>query len=247
VQQLELGSSACLISCVTRSLPAHCSTVWLQLYEVPPWFTDDWLNKYYDGLLAAQRGNHVDDDSVMDASLPHEQEEQGEADIDDAPDSNMCSGSTSSQGQGPGQEVAEVADYRFVYLGPAGSWTPLHSDVLRSHSWSANVAGRKRQVPCCCCQAHAGTCASCALVTAYANSGGHHICSVLTVVHSLLNAVCMQLAAAAARVHVHVLRCGWGHVGPSLWWALLTRCPDASAGSSRGPTSTGISRCVRPG
>lgn len=25
-----------------------------------------------------------------------------------------------------------------------GTWTPLHSDVLRSHSWSANVAGRKR-------------------------------------------------------------------------------------------------------
>uniref|UniRef100_A0A7S3R751 JmjC domain-containing protein n=1 Tax=Dunaliella tertiolecta TaxID=3047 RepID=A0A7S3R751_DUNTE len=37
-----------------------------------------------------------------------------------------------------------TADYRFVYLGPAGSWTPLHSDVLRSYSWSANVAGVKR-------------------------------------------------------------------------------------------------------
>lgn len=24
---------------------------------------------------------------------------------------------------------------RFLYLGPAGSWTPLHSDVLRSFSW----------------------------------------------------------------------------------------------------------------
>lgn len=33
---------------------------------------------------------------------------------------------------------------RFVYLGPKGSTTPLHSDVLRSHSWSANVTGRKR-------------------------------------------------------------------------------------------------------
>lgn len=31
-----------------------------------------------------------------------------------------------------------------MYLGPAGTWTPLHSDVLRSHSWSANVCGRKR-------------------------------------------------------------------------------------------------------
>lgn len=34
-------------------------------------------------------------------------------------------------------------DYRFVYLGPAGSWTPLHCDVLGSYSWSLNVAGRK--------------------------------------------------------------------------------------------------------
>jgi hypothetical protein len=36
------------------------------------------------------------------------------------------------------------SDYRFLYLGPAGSWTPLHTDVLGSHSWSANLAGRKR-------------------------------------------------------------------------------------------------------
>lgn len=36
-----------------------------------------------------------------------------------------------------------ASDYRFVYLGPAGTKTPLHADVLRSHSWSANVAGRK--------------------------------------------------------------------------------------------------------
>ena len=35
-------------------------------------------------------------------------------------------------------------DYRFVYLGPAGTSTPLHHDVLLSYSWSANVAGCKR-------------------------------------------------------------------------------------------------------
>lgn len=27
---------------------------------------------------------------------------------------------------------AAAADYRFVYCGPAGTWTPLHADVLRS-------------------------------------------------------------------------------------------------------------------
>lgn len=35
-------------------------------------------------------------------------------------------------------------DYRFVYVGPAGTWTPLHSDVFGSFSWSTNVAGHKR-------------------------------------------------------------------------------------------------------
>lgn len=35
-------------------------------------------------------------------------------------------------------------DYRFVYMGPKGSWTPFHADVYRSYSWSANVCGRKR-------------------------------------------------------------------------------------------------------
>uniref|UniRef100_A0A7S0UNS9 JmjC domain-containing protein n=1 Tax=Polytomella parva TaxID=51329 RepID=A0A7S0UNS9_9CHLO len=41
---------------------------------------------------------------------------------------------------------ADVAciDYRFLYVGPAGTKTPVHTDVLHSHSWSANVVGRKR-------------------------------------------------------------------------------------------------------
>ncbi|XP_023018445.2 jumonji domain containing 4 [Leptinotarsa decemlineata] len=35
-------------------------------------------------------------------------------------------------------------DYRFVYMGPKGTWTPFHADVFMSYSWSANVCGRKR-------------------------------------------------------------------------------------------------------
>lgn len=35
------------------------------------------------------------------------------------------------------------ADYRFVYMGAKGTWTPLHADVFRSYSWSANVCGKK--------------------------------------------------------------------------------------------------------
>ncbi|CAI5741856.1 unnamed protein product [Hyaloperonospora brassicae] len=38
------------------------------------------------------------------------------------------------------------SDYRFVYLGPAGSWTPLHHDVFRSYSWSVNICGRKEWI-----------------------------------------------------------------------------------------------------
>lgn len=37
-------------------------------------------------------------------------------------------------------------DYRFVYVGSKGSWTPFHADVFRSFSWSANVCGRKRWI-----------------------------------------------------------------------------------------------------
>lgn len=37
-------------------------------------------------------------------------------------------------------------DYKFVYWGPAGSQTPIHSDVLNSFSWSYNVVGTKKWV-----------------------------------------------------------------------------------------------------
>ncbi|XP_031406956.1 2-oxoglutarate and iron-dependent oxygenase JMJD4 isoform X2 [Punica granatum] len=44
------------------------------------------------------------------------------------------------------QETNEIccSDYRFVYMGAKGSWTPLHADVFRSYSWSANVCGKKQ-------------------------------------------------------------------------------------------------------
>lgn len=31
----------------------------------------------------------------------------------------------------------------FIY-NCAGTWTPLHADVFRSYSWSANVCGKKK-------------------------------------------------------------------------------------------------------
>lgn len=35
-------------------------------------------------------------------------------------------------------------DYRFVYMGPKETWTPLHADVFHSYSWSVNICGRKQ-------------------------------------------------------------------------------------------------------
>jgi hypothetical protein len=37
-------------------------------------------------------------------------------------------------------------DFRFVYMGKEGTWTPLHHDVLCSYSWSVNVCGLKRWI-----------------------------------------------------------------------------------------------------
>jgi len=38
----------------------------------------------------------------------------------------------------------ENDDYRFVYIGVKGSWTPFHADVFHSYSWSANICGLKK-------------------------------------------------------------------------------------------------------
>lgn len=35
-------------------------------------------------------------------------------------------------------------DFRFVYVGAQGTFTPLHRDVYTSYSWSTNICGRKR-------------------------------------------------------------------------------------------------------
>ena len=35
------------------------------------------------------------------------------------------------------------SDYRFIYAGHAGSWTPCHADVCGTYSWSLNLSGVK--------------------------------------------------------------------------------------------------------
>jgi hypothetical protein len=39
---------------------------------------------------------------------------------------------------------SSASDYRFLYLGPQSSSTSLHTDVMKSHSWSANIVGEKK-------------------------------------------------------------------------------------------------------
>ncbi|ETO05503.1 transcription factor [Reticulomyxa filosa] len=41
------------------------------------------------------------------------------------------------------KEIQKTDDYRFCYLGPKGSWTPFHRDVLGTFSWSVNINGSK--------------------------------------------------------------------------------------------------------
>jgi len=43
-----------------------------------------------------------------------------------------------------GGSPSEIDDFRFVYMGPEGTFTPLHHDVYCSYSWSTNVVGSKK-------------------------------------------------------------------------------------------------------
>jgi hypothetical protein len=48
------------------------------------------------------------------------------------------------QHSGESSNIARLLDYRFVYIGPEGTTTPLHHDVLYTYSWSINIYGCKR-------------------------------------------------------------------------------------------------------
>eukprot|EP01138_Halocafeteria_seosinensis_P002745 gb/GECG01002806.1/.p1 GENE.gb/GECG01002806.1/~~gb/GECG01002806.1/.p1 ORF type:complete len:589 (+),score=59.46 gb/GECG01002806.1/:1-1767(+) len=97
------------------------SVDWPTLYDIPNILRDDWLNFYLDGLgpkifSSIIRGEEFNMEEVKSIlrSLP-------------------CLESTNNTS----------SDYRFCYVGPEGSWTPIHHDVLCSYSWSANVEGFK--------------------------------------------------------------------------------------------------------
>ncbi|DBB18928.1 TPA: hypothetical protein ACH3X3_000505 [Trebouxia sp. C0006] len=104
-------------------------------YQTPCYFQEDWLNEFYDiGQRQPQQSHSAG--SADDMSQPREAAEKGDA------EEGVADGDRSGGGN-VGCDVAS-SDYRFVYLGCKGTWTPLHADVLRSYSWSTNVTGRKR-------------------------------------------------------------------------------------------------------
>jgi hypothetical protein len=100
-------------------------------YELPDLFGEDWLNTYHDMLnqqqVAARRASHA---------AAGEQARKG------AGDAEECGGEEGGEGKEKGVGERRAEDYRFCYVGPRGSWTPLHRDVLHSYSWSTNIIGR---------------------------------------------------------------------------------------------------------
>lgn len=84
-----------------------------EAYHTPAHFLDDWMN--YDSLKYLQSQSTL-------SSFP--------------PPSSPSSSSLSSSSLPPD-------DFRFCYAGAGGTWTPMHSDVYNSYSWSANIVGRK--------------------------------------------------------------------------------------------------------
>lgn len=102
-------------------------------YVCPEFFQDDWLNEWYDASSTSRSSDSTSTGTVPHGSVLDSNDANSTTDIPDIASTSTDDGTKSI-----------CSDYRFVYLGPSGSSTPLHADVLRSHSWSANIVGRKR-------------------------------------------------------------------------------------------------------
>ncbi|CAI7839580.1 unnamed protein product [Closterium sp. NIES-53] len=143
-------------------------------YTTPIYFHDDWLNCHADALACScphcscpataappapaadtnAAGTDGGDSATHEAAATAAAPASGAAlpvSAAPAPAAAAGSASTPSSASEPSFQSAVDADgsdccsdYRFVYMGRAGTWTPLHTDVLRSYSWSVNVCGRKR-------------------------------------------------------------------------------------------------------
>ena len=120
-------------------------------YVTPPHLKDDWLNP------GDERDETDDEEYAIDppnagkitpASGKRLRGASSETDPDLGSESESES-ETESGSDGNAETVAREStrllpgSYDFVYCGVKGTWTPMHVDVARSYSWSANVCGRK--------------------------------------------------------------------------------------------------------
>lgn len=96
-------------------------------YQCPAYFQDDWLNEWLDDK---NNDKNNDDDGGGGGGICSRYKAK--------PPPPIVIPTTTIQ-----PSCVTTSDYRFLYLGPAGTNTPLHADVVRSSSWSANVIGRK--------------------------------------------------------------------------------------------------------
>lgn len=125
-------------------------------YSSPPLFGLDWLNEWWRvrstrECLSPEQTPHPNSEETAEAGLLDMMDKAalegsvgltGEVRSVDVVGSADEMGSAGEVGSAGG--VTHADDFRFVYMGPRGSWTALHHDVLLSNSWSANICGRKR-------------------------------------------------------------------------------------------------------
>jgi hypothetical protein len=115
----------------------------LQAYTCPSYFSDDWLNSYLKTKAKALPESFVADKKACKQA---QRKETGGSKVCDgcADKVELMDSAMAGRERVLAADEANVADYQFVYLGLAGSRTHVHADVLRSYSWSINIAGKKR-------------------------------------------------------------------------------------------------------
>ncbi|MEW5317730.1 MAG: hypothetical protein WDW38_009007 [Sanguina aurantia] len=143
-------------------------------YHTPPYFQDDWLNEYHDATAAPTHPLPFptlpevhslcsDSDVMVPPVFMTSSQQSAGAPLNSTPalqpavslspvvhahhqgaDPECVGGCTVPASSEAVPDAVATSDYRFLYLGVAGTRTPLHADVFRSFSWSVNVSGRKR-------------------------------------------------------------------------------------------------------
>lgn len=151
----SLGSS---LSATSFSHPSSSCPSWYS--AVPHYFGRDWLNDFCRSIKSTQRDTNEEKGKggprTADSNLP--EEEEGSKRGSEATWENSSTRTTgTSRGSKEDSTMPLLSppscaffglggkwgDYRFAYIGPPNTATPLHFDVFGSYSWSLNVCGCK--------------------------------------------------------------------------------------------------------